>query len=341
MKKLVSILLLLVLTFSLAACGAGSDTAPEPNEQSGETEPKEEERQLIIGFNTNNMTNETMSFMMDVFYDYGKQNNIKILTAEDGGDSAKTQTNLENFVAAGADGVIIRVNDPTGIEMMIEDLVEKGVKVVAYDEKSEAADYSFLCSNYDLGYAIGQMAAEWANEAIDDDNILMGLISVEVNESSVNRSDGIQNGFLENCPRGEVFRMPLSGDKVEVFYNMLSARPDIKICTSLADAVVVGIAEAWYADIVGAGGDVSEYGVFSTDATDIALNLIAKSKTDESIYRGTVDLGLKDTVPLGMIQCCHAAILGKDAPEGYEKINYFKTKFVTAKNIDEYEQFID
>jgi hypothetical protein len=57
-------------------------------------------------------------------------------------------------------------------------------------------------------------------------------------------------------------------------------------------------------------------GVFSTDATDIALNLIKKAKTGESIYRGTFDLGIKDEVPLGMIKSCHAVIVGRDP--GYD-----------------------
>ncbi len=342
MKKLIALLMLLVLAFSIAACGG--EAAPEPAPApSGGDEPApapEPEKELIIGFNTNGLANETMSFMVDVFFEYGKEHNIKILASEDKDDTATAQNNLENFAAAGADGVIIRVSDPVGLEPTIVELRNKGIAVVTYDEYSEAANYSFLCSNYDLGYAIGQMAAEWANEAIDDDNILMGLLCVETNESGTNRSNGIQDGFLENCPRGEVFRQPITGNPVDVFYNMLSARPDIKVCTSLADAAVVGIAESWYGDLVGTGADISEYGVLSTDATDIAINLINKAREGKSIYRGTIDLGLKDVVPLGLITCCHAAILGKEA-EGYEKTNYYQTKFVTEKNIDEYKQFFD
>ncbi|MBR0451673.1 MAG: substrate-binding domain-containing protein [Oscillospiraceae bacterium] len=341
MKKILAILMLLVLAFSFAACGESSTPEPTPTPSGGDEPAPEPEKQLIIGFNCNNLTNETMSFMVDVFYKYGEEHNIKILTSQDENDTGRTMNNLENMVAAGADGIIFMNNDPTGMASMVADLKEKGVAIVSYDEYCEYADYSFLCSYYDLGYAIGKMAAEWANENVKTEKIVYGMMGVEVNESATNRSNGIEDGFRDNCPRADIYRVPATMPFVDCFYNMLSARPDIQICASLADGMVVEIAEAWYADLKGAGKDISQYGVFSTDATDIALNLIYTAKKGEGIYRGTIDLGLKDRVPLGMITCCHAAILGKDTPAGYDKINYYEMKLVTEKNIDEYAEFLD
>ena len=338
MKKILALLMLLVLAFSFAACGgssSGGDTTPS----GGDTTPadnKKEDKQLIIGFNTNGLTNETMSFMADVMRDYCNQNNIKFLTAEDNNDTAVTINNLENFVSAGVNGVIVRINDPEGMTPTIKELVEKGVTVVSYDEYVEAANYSFLCSFYDLGYAIGTMAGKWAEEHVTGDVVEMGLMSVEIVEAAVNRSDGIEDGFKDACPRADVFRSPYQGDQVDCWNNMLSAKPGMKICCSLADAMVTGVAEAWCADLVGAGKDISEYGVFATDATEIALDLIKTAKEGKGIYRGTIDLGLKDRVPLGMIKCCHAGILGQDPPEGYGTTNYYEFKYVTEENIDEY-----
>ena len=339
MKKILALLMLLVMAFSFAACG-GSAT-PEPTPSGGDEPAPAPEKQLIIGFNTNGLTNETMSFMVDVMRDYCNQNNIKFLTAEDNNDTAVTINNLENFVSAGVNGIIVRINDPVGMTPTIQELVDKGITVVSYDEYVEAANYSFLCSFYDLGYAIGSMAGKWAEEHVKGDTVEMGLMSVEIVEAAVNRSDGIEDGFKDFCPRADVFRSPFNGDQVDCWNNMLSAKPGMKICCSLADAMVTGVAEAWYADLVGAGKDISEYGVFATDATDIAINLVKKAKDGEGIYRGTIDLGLKDRVPLGMIQCCHAGILGQDPPAGFGTTNYYEFKYVTEENIDEYSAFFD
>ncbi|MDO5136909.1 MAG: sugar ABC transporter substrate-binding protein [Oscillospiraceae bacterium] len=342
MKKILALIMLLVLAFSFAACGGSATPEPTPAPSGGDEPAPEPAKELIIGFNTNGLTNETMSFMVDVMRDYCNKNNIKLLTAEDNNDTAVTINNLENFVSAGVNGIIVRINDPVGMTPTIQELVDKGITVVSYDEYVEAANYSFLCSFYDLGYAIGSMAGKWADKHIpNDDKIVCGLMSVEIVEAAVNRSDGIQDGFLDNCSRGEVFRSPFNGDQVDCWNNMLSARPEMKICASLADAMVTGVAEAWYADLVGAGKDISEYGVFATDATDIALNLVKQAKEGKGIYRGTIDLGLKDRVPLGMIQCCHAGILGQDPPAGYGTTNYYEFTYVTEENIDDYAAFLD
>ena len=342
MKKITAWLLILILSFALVSCGGQPtpEPTPEPTPDSGETEPAPEpQRQLTIGFNTNNLTNETMSFMTDVFYKYGEENNIKILVSEDNMETAVTQNNLENMVAAGVDGIIFMNEDPVGVVPTIEMLKEKGIVVISYDEYSEEADYVFMCSNYDLGYAIGSMAGDWATEHVDDDEIIMGVMTGAFNDATTKRSAGIIDGFKEHCDRGRVYDVPATQPFVDCFYNMLSAEPNMKIFASLADSMVCGVAEAWYADLVGAGKDISEYGVFATDATDIALNLLNASKNGEGIFRGTIDLGLKDRVPLGMITCCHKAILGEDP--GYERVNYYEVKRVMEDNVDEYSQFID
>ncbi|MDO5138207.1 MAG: sugar ABC transporter substrate-binding protein [Oscillospiraceae bacterium] len=342
MKKIIALLMLLIMTLAFVSCGSTPEPTPTPApaDDGGNDEPAPEPaRQLTIGFNTNDLTNETMSFMVDVFYKYGEENNIKIMVSQDNQETSVTMNNIENMVSAGVDGIIFMNWDPTGIEPTVQELVDKGIAVISYDEFSEHATYSFICPNYDLGYAIGTMAANWANDAIDDEKIVFGLMSGEINEATINRSQGIEDGFKDNCPRAEVYRAPATFPTVDCFYNMYSARPDIKVFASLADSMVVGIAEAWYADLVGAGEDISEYGVFSTDATDIALNLVNQAKQGKGIFRGTIDLGLKDVVPLSMITACHKAILGEES--GFEKTSYYNIKMVTEANIDEYSEFLD
>ncbi len=325
MKRLFALILILVLAFTLAACGEKKDDG---------------EKQITLAFNTNNLTNETMTFMVDVMKKYCDEHNIKFLNSQCGGDVATLQNNLENFVAGGVDGIVFMNYDEAGIEPLLLDLKEKGIALVSYDEESEICDYSFCCSNYDLGLAIGTMAAEWANEHVQGE-AKMGLLSVEGAQFLKVRSDGIQDGYNKTIKNGTTIRQPISGGgALDTYANMLSADPDIKIFTSIADSVVVGVAEAWYGDLVGAGADISQYGVFSTDATDIALNLVNQAKNGKGTYRGTIDLGLKTWIPLGMIQCCHAAVLGVPA-EGWEKVNYYKVKYVMEDNIDEYSEFLD
>ena len=127
MKRVFALILIFALAFVLASCG-------------------KKEEQLILAFNTNGLTNETMSFMVDVMQAYCDENNIKFLTAQDNDDFSTTQANLENFVAGGAKGIIFRNADPTASENMVKELEDKGIAIVSYDEISQNATYSFTCS---------------------------------------------------------------------------------------------------------------------------------------------------------------------------------------------------
>ena len=335
MKKALALVLLLVMALSFAACGGSSGG----NSGGGSSGGKEDK--ICLGFNTNGLTNETMSFMADVMKKYCDEHGFDFMVAQDDGEISKMQNNLENMVAGGCDGIIFMNYDPPAMEKVVLELKEKGIKFVSYDEYSDICDYCWHMSNYDTGYAIGQMAAEWINKAIPEiKDVKVGFIAADTIKFMIDRGDGICDGLTDNCKNGvNILRTPVAGSALDTFANLWAANPDIHVFTSIAGAAVTGVAEAWYGDLVGAGKDISEYGVFSTDATDIELNLIYQAKQGKGVYRGTIDLGLKDYIPIGMIECLHSAVTGEDF--GYPQENWYGLKFVTEDNIEEYSQYID
>ena len=336
MKKLLALILLLALAFSMAACGGGGSS-----NGGGGGEDKQEDDKICLGFNTNGLTNETMSFMADVMKNYCDEHGFDFMVAQDDGEISKMQNNLENMVAGGCDGIIFMNYDPEAMSKVVLELKEKGIKFVSYDEYSDICDYCWHMSNYDTGYAIGQMAADWVNKAIPEiKDVEVGFIAADTIKFMIDRGDGICDGLTDNCKNGvHIYRTPVAGSALDTFANLWAAHPDIHIFTSIAGAAVTGVAEAWYGDLTGAGKDISQYGVFSTDATDIELNLIYQAKQGKGVYRGTIDLGLKDYIPIGMIECLHSAVTGEDF--GYPQENWYGLKFVTEDNIEEYMQYID
>ena len=339
MKKLLALLLLLALAFSMAACGGGGSSDGGGGSSDG---GDKKDDKICLGFNTNGLTNETMSFMADVMKNYCDEHGFDFMVAQDDGEISKMQNNLENMVAGGCDGIIFMNYDPPAMEKVVLELKEKGIKFVSYDEYSDVCDYCWHMSNYDTGYAIGQMGAEWINKAIPEiKDVEVGFLSADTIQFMIDRGDGIVDGFTDNCKNGcIVWRTPAANaDFLGTYEAILQAHPDVHVFTSVAGAAVTGIAESWYGDLVGAGKDISQYGVFSTDATDIELNLIYQAKQGKGVYRGTIDLGLKDYIPIGMIECLHSAVTGEDF--GYPQENWYGLKFVTEDNIEEYMQFID
>ena len=118
MKKLLALVLLLVMTLSMAACGGSGG-----NEGGGGGEKKDDK--ITLGFNTNGLTNETMSFMADVMKKYCDEHGFDFMVAQDDGEISKMQNNLENMVAGGCDGIIFMNYDPPAMEKVVLELKDK------------------------------------------------------------------------------------------------------------------------------------------------------------------------------------------------------------------------
>lgn len=279
----------------------------------------------------------------EAFIKYAEKYNIDFVGSNSkssyNGEDYSAQWNLNELEQLPIDGLITLVKDPEVVRPYIERIKNKGIPIVSYGEYLDIADYSFVYSNYDIGYAIGEMAAEWANNNIKDDKVTLGILTVEENEAGKDRSNGIEKGFLENCPRGEVVRQPvrpLSGEPREAFETMLSSKPDIKVVASLADDAVTGIAKYWYDKLIGMGKDVNEYGVFAAGATNEAMELINQAKSGGAIFRGTINMWRDGCTSLALLKCCHAAILGVDLEE-YGQRNSYVFEPVTEKNISRFD----
>ena len=77
-------------------------------------------------------------------------------------ENANTQIGqIENFISAGTDIIIVQPQDPEAIEDICAEAREEGIKVVSWDEEMENSDINWIIENYDLGVEIGTQAAEW------------------------------------------------------------------------------------------------------------------------------------------------------------------------------------
>lgn len=242
---------------------------------------------------------------------------------------------IENAIASGVDGMILQnnANFEAGVDAIKEGLAN-GMVIMEYDgdyKEIEDIQYWFGGSNYDIGYAIGKMAGEWANEVLvaQDIPVIVGSFDYRAVPDFVDRSDGIIAGLTETCPEAQVVREEAGSSTMDAMAkaeNWLQAYPDMNVIVGIADCIVAGGAEA----LAAAGKDPAVTGAFSTDAIEVALEGIASG----GIYKGTLDLGLHE-VGLTGAQFMLDYLNGVEV-EGREKYNYFPLTPVTAKNIDEF-----
>ena len=152
------------------------------------------------------------------------------------------------------------------------------------------------------------------------------------------RVQGIIDTIAEKCPNSTLAYEPpkiVLAEAVETFSNMLTACPDVQVvCTGYSTCATNIIAE-WLPEIQRKGGDLSKYGVFTCDCTNLDLEYMAQTVKGENILRSTVDLGLKELVPMGMITQCEAAIRGLDCEYAEGEVVTFPHDLVDLTNYEE------
>ena len=242
---------------------------------------------------------------------------------------------IENSLSAGYNGIIIQntVNFEAGVDAL-EQCLANGMVICELDgdyEEIEDIQCYFGANEYELGYGIGKMAGEWANEVLVPQGIevIAGMFEYRNVPNFANRSDGMIAGLTETCPEAQIVRAEQADNTtmaIAVAENWLQAYPEMNIICGIGDCLSTGGAEA----LVAAGKDPEVTGCFGADAIDVALEGIATG----GMYKGTMELGLNQVGKnFGQFMLDY---LNRVEVEGREKYNYFPLTPVTAENVDEY-----
>ncbi|MFZ1382544.1 MAG: sugar ABC transporter substrate-binding protein [Scrofimicrobium sp.] len=214
-------------------------------------------------------------------------------TVKEAPEVSKKITAIENFVASGADVIIVHVDDPSALQPAVSEAQAAGVKIIAYDMDLETSDAFAGVDNHTFGYAIGKNAAEWINANYESsEEVPVGVLNYPDFSFLVEREEGILDALNELAPKAKVVATTKAGYKnegVDAGETWLQSNPEIRVVVGINDDGVLGLYEAFNAANV--GGD--EYGLFAGDALDEA---IAAIDTD-GIYRATVSTNLLKTAP--------------------------------------------
>ena len=154
-KKLLSVLLILAIVFALAACGGQPDAAETPDTPTaapGGTETDMPSYKIGILYHTN--SGGCWERMMDAADYMAEELNLDIVTAV-GGNADAIISEVENFIAAGVDAVIVG-NDGGVTSRLVDICSDAGVYIAFSDcglSAIEEADYETYATNeYYLGH---------------------------------------------------------------------------------------------------------------------------------------------------------------------------------------------
>ena len=196
-------------------------------------------------------------------------------------NSAQQISQIENFIAAGCDLIMVHPSDPAAVEEVCKTARESGVKVMCWDDKMTNTDANWVLENTELGYAIGSSAAEFINKHYSESNKAeVAIINYPQTPILLERENGILSA-LEEISAGKytiVAQQPAldAGTAQSHLETILQANPNCKVVCSIGAGGDVGANEAFLA---ATGGNIpDDMGIFSADATQQQLEAILRGE---------------------------------------------------------------
>lgn len=150
MKKLLSVLLALLMVFSLSAAAFAEEAEESP--------------EIKVGIAAPDVTHGWVAGVAYYAEKYCKENDLEYMITTSS-DAAEMTTALDDLVGWGAT-VIISWPQWTGMETAMQDIIDSGIPVVNFDVDVDCDGiYKVTGDNYDMGYQCGKYITDKVGEA--------------------------------------------------------------------------------------------------------------------------------------------------------------------------------
>ena len=187
-------------------------------------------------------------------------------------NSGKQIEQIENFITAGCDLIMVHPNDADAVEEVCGRAMKEGIKVMCWDNPMENTTANWVLDNTELGKEIGKEAAKFINEHYTADNKAeVCVIGKPDTQVLLERQNGIEAGLKENCQDNYDIVKTIDGvvnnevqSKAE---TVLQANPDCKVWVGVGAGAMIGSNTALLAKYGGAGKIPEDCGVITTDVT--------------------------------------------------------------------------
>ena len=274
MKKFLAMLLVALLVMApISAFAADTTTETEGVQASEEFYAKADLDSLAgkkLGITIQSLQNAywagVMTALQELLDGIGAQATIVACD-----DSSATQIGqIENFISAGCDLIMVHPSDAAAVEDVCAQAREAGIKVMCWDDPMENTDANWILDNTYLGHAIGVLAAEFINKYYTEDNkaevIVIGYPQTKI---LLEREEGIKAGLEENAAgKYEIVASQagiIASDAQTAVETTLQAHPNAKVVAGIGAGAMIGADEAL--NIYTEGVIPEDMGVFTTDVT--------------------------------------------------------------------------
>ncbi len=219
-----------LVSLTLAACSSGGGATA-----SGSSECK-------IGMTQINQTAVFFTQMNEGATEAAKAAGCTLNIANANNDSAKQNSDIENFVSQGVTGLIVVAIDVNGVLPAVKAARDKGIKVVAIDAKLEdgSVDTFVGVDNAKAGEEIGKWVVD--NGLAKDKSY--GVVDARNSFIQNQREDAFRKAV---DAAGATYTQSVSGDNVQekaatAAQNLLTAQPNLDFVYTTGEPATVGAA---------------------------------------------------------------------------------------------------
>ena len=327
MKKFLALILALVMSLSLVACG-GSKTEEKPAEKPAETEtpaetPAADDIEIAVVLKT--LASEYWGYVKDGCDQAAAELGIKVTVVGPGAESEIEQqvAMIEQQIGAGVDAIICAPNDAGAAANALQAALDQGIPVLSVDTNvGIAGQTSFVGTMNDEAAYQGGI---WAIDTLGTDIKAVIIYGQEGDNTSNLRRAGYEKACAE---KGVEVLSALSGQNTtdgatKTMEDMISSfgdQIDVVFCHN--DDTAIGAMNACKS------AGLTDVTIVGFDGNKSAAELIA---SDETTIKATV---AQQPYAMGyeVVKAAYAAING----ESVDEVISAPVKVVTAENAQEY-----
>jgi len=297
MKK--TLVVLLIATLALSACGQAAPAAPKPNlttaglGSADDLKPTQAEIDAaksvlgdkgLIGIVACTLSTEYHSTVPNSAKQRADELGLKVEIFDSEVKAEKQISAIENFVSKGAKVIVLCVLDPKVIEAAVKEAADAGVFIVQYAGRESAVNgIGISIEDADLGCAAGEIAGDLIVSE-KGGQATVAILDYPDLPQVVVRADNIEKCLKAKAPNATIVGRYLGGTTENGLKSMesaLQAHSEIDVVASINDAGAYGALTALEA----AGKDAQTTIIVGIDAEAQAKDLIKQGK----FFRGTVD----------------------------------------------------
>ena len=290
MKKRMTWVVAGVMTMAmLAGCGgsassSGSSAGDASSAASGSSGSEAASSGLSIGFSGDYLS-DFMSYVVDGVETACADNGVQITVKDAEFDSAQQLQQVENFINAGVDAVIIKPVDSSACAPIKQACEEAGVPFITVNQSSLDGQDVYVGSDHKYS---GQLQGEYLVDALPDGGnvaILMGDLTLE---ATTDRTEGAKE-VLDKAGNFTIVSEQEAGwmrdEAMQKMENWLNSGLEIDAVIANNDEMAIGAANV----LVENG--ITDVLVCGIDASEAALNLMKEGKMSMTVFQNGYQQG--------------------------------------------------